>query len=183
MEPKIIDFGLDPNNIVCFDTETTGLDGSAEICQLSIVNFEEKVVFSKLVKPQGSISKEVSAIHGITNQMVANEKDIKYWWGFLNKQFFTNKLVLGYNVMYDIRMLFQSITRLEKSIYFSPFMVIDVMTLVANLSANGNWSSLEAACKKYEIEKPDNLDYHNAEFDAIMTMRLFKKVSQVQIDF
>jgi len=180
---KVIDFGLDPNNIVCFDTETTGLDGSAEICQLAIVNFDETVVFSKLIKPQEKISKEVSLIHGVTNEMVAYEKDIKYWWSFLNKQFFTSKLVLGYNVMYDIRMLFQSITRFEKNIYFSPFMVIDVMTLVSNLSADGKWMSLGSACKKYEIEEPDNLKYHNAEFDAIMTMRLFKKISQAQIDF
>lgn len=168
---------IKPENIFCFDTETTGLGSTAEICQLAIVNYREEVVFSEIIRPVEPISEEVIAIHGITNEQAQKARSIDYWWGYINRNFFTNKLILGYNVMYDVRMMMQSELRHQSSIYFSPFIVIDVLQFVANARINNKkWISLGEACKYYNIELDSNLSYHNAEFDAVMTMKLFRKV-------
>jgi len=58
---------------IFLDTETTGLDNRAEIIEISIVDYQGKVLFDELVKPMRTIPIEATRVHGITND------DIKYW--------------------------------------------------------------------------------------------------------
>jgi DNA polymerase-3 subunit epsilon len=53
---------------IYLDTETTGLDEGAEIIQLGEIDSAGKVLIDTLVKCQGDITKEASAIHGITKE-------------------------------------------------------------------------------------------------------------------
>lgn len=93
-------------NCIILDTETTGLDQSAEICEISIINSNGDVLFDTLVKPKNPIPDRAIEIHGITNEMVANAPS------FLSVSKEIEQIIkaspLGiYNFQYDTRILRQ----------------------------------------------------------------------------
>lgn len=67
--------------IVAFDTETSGkYPLSAEICEIAGVKWRNGEIvdtFETLIKPTKTMSNEVIAIHGITNEMVENAPPIQ----------------------------------------------------------------------------------------------------------
>ncbi|MCW3664158.1 3'-5' exonuclease, partial [Burkholderia cenocepacia] len=58
-------------NFILLDTETTGLDESAEIVEIAVIDDAGNVLLNTLVKPKHPIPNSATAIHGITNAMVA----------------------------------------------------------------------------------------------------------------
>jgi DNA polymerase III subunit epsilon len=56
---------------VIMDTETTGL-GDAEIVEIAIISHQGDVLFNALIRPTIEIPRTAIAVHGITNEMVAN---------------------------------------------------------------------------------------------------------------
>ncbi|KKK93307.1 hypothetical protein LCGC14_2694210 [marine sediment metagenome] len=64
---------LTPDNIRCFDLETTGTDtDTAEIVEIAITDPNGAALLETLVRPVASIPADVVAVHGITNEMVAD---------------------------------------------------------------------------------------------------------------
>ncbi len=61
---------------VYIDTETTGLDSSAEIIEISVVDHDGSVLFDSTVRPKNPIPREAQAVHHISNEMV---KDARPW--------------------------------------------------------------------------------------------------------
>ena len=57
--------------VIILDTETTGLDLSAEIVQISLITIDGASLFDSLVKPTQLIPPEATAIHHITDLDVA----------------------------------------------------------------------------------------------------------------
>src|SRR6266511_2362154 len=57
--------------VIILDTETTGLDLSAEIVQISLITIDGASLFDSLVKPTQPIPPEVTAIYHITDLDVA----------------------------------------------------------------------------------------------------------------
>lgn len=92
---------------VFLDTETTGLDSTAEIVEISIIDFFGNILVNTLVKPTGLISPLATAVHGITYETV---KDAPTWPQVLPAvdQALAGKLGVIYNLDYDIRLMFQS---------------------------------------------------------------------------
>jgi DNA polymerase III subunit epsilon len=89
------------------DTETTGLDNTAEVVEISIIDHAGNVVFDTLVKPKKPIPAAAAAIHGITNEMVAAAPT----WPEIHDQvcqLLTSKPVAIYNADYDLRILRQT---------------------------------------------------------------------------
>ncbi|MGP6378217.1 3'-5' exonuclease [Yersinia bercovieri] len=95
------------DNCLILDTETTGLGNDAEIIEISIIDSTGKVLLNALVKPRNSIPAEATAIHGITNEMVAAAPT----WRDIHWQFMAlthTKTLVIYNVDYDARLLLQT---------------------------------------------------------------------------
>ena len=65
-------FKFSPDEIICFDLETTGLDkANDEILQLSIIDGNSDVLFDSLIKPAHKKSwAGAEAINGISPAMV-----------------------------------------------------------------------------------------------------------------
>ena len=174
-------YHLSPDRIVFIDTETTGIDSAAEVCQISIIDFDEQVLFYELIKPTQSISEKVTKIHGITDEMVADKHTISYWWRYLTgNKVLGGKIILGYNIFYDLRLLSQSMSKFDPYSYnlnIPALMVIDVMQLYSFINFDCKWKKLEEACSLENIELSSYDDhFHDAKYDTIMTCRLFKKV-------
>ncbi len=96
------------DKVVILDTETTGLGKQAEICEIAMIDGNGKVLLNTLVKPTHQIPKEATAIHNITNKMVADAPS----WSDIHSQFC--KIIKGknlhiYNAEYDIRLIKQTI--------------------------------------------------------------------------
>ncbi len=66
-----LDVVADPS-VVYLDTETTGLDGQAEIVDIAVVSSEGDILLDTLVRPARSIPVVASGIHGIRNVDVAD---------------------------------------------------------------------------------------------------------------
>ncbi len=59
-------------NPIFLDTETTGLDSSAEIIEIAVVDSGGTTLMNSLVRPLNPIPREASRIHGITEEMTRN---------------------------------------------------------------------------------------------------------------
>ena len=59
-----------PETWVILDTETTGLDNTAEAIQIGVLAPDGNVLLNTLVNPICHIPENVTHIHGITNEMV-----------------------------------------------------------------------------------------------------------------
>lgn len=93
---------------VIVDTETTGLEKSAQMVQLAIVRVDGHVLYDSLLRPTLSIPDDVAAMHGITNQRVASAPTIL---SELRKvrELLTGVPVIIYNAKFDTRILAQSL--------------------------------------------------------------------------
>lgn len=97
----------EPDKYVILDTETTGLDSSAEVVQVAVIDPRGEVLLDTLVRPVGTIPEAASRIHGITYKDVADAP------GFADvlPQLQTacrGRTVIIYNADYDTRLLWQS---------------------------------------------------------------------------
>ncbi|MDR4896743.1 3'-5' exonuclease [Yersinia kristensenii] len=95
------------NNYLILDTETTGLGDDAELIEISIIDCTGKILLDTLVKPLKSIHAAATAIHGITNEIVANAptwKDIHHQFVALSN----DRTLLIYNASFDSRLIFQT---------------------------------------------------------------------------
>jgi len=92
---------------VILDTETTGLGSEAEIVDIAVIDLAGERLVDTLVKPRGRIPEEASEVHGIYAKHV---EDAPGWPDifFSVKQALREKVVLGYNASFDLRILLQT---------------------------------------------------------------------------
>ena len=108
-------------SLMFIDTETTWLSCTDQILQFAAIygtfdgkNFHEKTRINQYINITTKINFFAQRVHGISKSMVQ-----KYWYidmyidGFL-KYITTSDHIIGHNISFDIRMLQQDCTRIEK---------------------------------------------------------------------
>lgn len=98
---------LSKPDVLILDSETTGLRGSDQVCQLAILTTAGQVILDTLVKPTIPISRDASAIHGITDATVAEAPTFAELAPKL-REILAGATVLIYNANFDTRLLEQS---------------------------------------------------------------------------
>ncbi|MFP7610174.1 3'-5' exonuclease family protein [Serratia quinivorans] len=95
------------SNCLILDTETTGLGDDAEIVEITLIDTTGNILLNTLVKPRRVIPSSAIAIHGITNEMVA---DAPSWIKVCSKFYhlISGRKVVIYNSDYDTRLLEQT---------------------------------------------------------------------------
>lgn len=96
------------SNALILDTETTGLDGDAEVIELAVIDCTGQALIDTLVRPCRPIPGEASAIHGITDQMVAAAPGWADVRGQLLDLLASGRHLVIYNASYDLRLIRQS---------------------------------------------------------------------------
>lgn len=94
-------------NCLIMDTETTGLGEDAEIVEVTIIDTDGQVLLNTLVKPRSVIPASATAIHGITNEMVATAPS----WPHVCRSLYdiiSGRKVVIYNSDFDTRILDQT---------------------------------------------------------------------------
>lgn len=187
------------------DTETTGLGPDARICEIGVVQMRFGLVvdaWSSLVNPGIPIPPEATAVHGITNDMVANAPTISQLRPEIDARLCASVVALGYNIYgYDEPVL------LDEGVGF-PRPIIDILPAVREHAVSWltglpakrwkseserrerdeddtgpvvwNWRkigrhSLERASRELEQADPEKsvtASLHRAAWDAVLTGRL-----------
>ena len=175
---------IDLNNAVILDTETTGLDNQAEICEIAVIEAETgKTILDTLIKPGCTIPDEVIRIHGITNDMVTDApiySDIHHQL----VDIFRDKMVIIYNADFDLRMIRQSSAlsdptkkQLTGSIICAMKWYAEFYGHRSNYRGSFKWQKLIDAARQQHIDVSD-LKAHRALADCVITRRTIESVNR-----
>ncbi len=157
--------------IAFIDLETTGVnlstDRIVEIAIIKILPDGSRQVKRKLINPQMPIPAVVTAIHGITDEMVKDAPTFKQAGNEL-KMFIENCDMGGYNSnRFDIPMLMEEFLRAGMEVDLSTRRMIDVQHIFYTMEPR----TLTAAYKYY-CEK-ELVAAHSAEADVNATIDVF----------
>lgn len=153
--------------ICFFDLETTGTnvakDRIVEISILKVYPNGNKESKTWLVNPEMPISPESEAIHGISNEKVANEPTFKQLSKEIYKMIRDSDLA-GFNSdRFDIPLLVEEMLRAEIDFDMKNMVSVDVQTIFHKMEKR----TLEAAYKFYCDKNLE--DAHSAEADTMAT--------------
>jgi DNA polymerase III epsilon subunit-like protein len=164
---------------VVLDTETTGLDEAAQIVSIAIIDHTGAVLLNTLVRPTISIPAEAISIHGITDEMVANEPTMADLYDKL-RILLNNRIVVMYNADFDTRMLDQSVRFSHKRPVTPPDeWGMDTYCAMESCKAylgRDHWLSLTSAAEYFGL---DTAGAHGALADCRMTLDVVKGMAGV----
>ena len=158
--------------ICFFDLETTGVNVSkdkiVEISILKVFPNGNKELKTWLVNPEMPIPPQTTAVHGITDDKVANEPTFKQLSKSIYEMIKGSDLA-GFNSdRFDIPLLAEEMLRAEIDVDFKKFLTVDVQTIFHKMEKR----NLSAAYKFYCGKELENA--HSAEADTTATYEVLK---------
>ena len=158
--------------LVFFDLETTGVqvakDRIVEISVFKVYPNGNKESKTWLVNPTVPIPKETTAVHGITNEKVANEPTFKELANEI-KQMMEGCDLAGYNSnKFDIPLLAEEFLRVEVDFDFKKIKAVDVQNIFHKLEKRTLTAAYKFYCKK------DLENAHSAEADTLATYEILE---------
>lgn len=169
------------DGFVCLDLETTGKDPhqDTEVCEITVLDTDGVPLLSSFVKPSKPIPAEVTALHGITDEMVADAPTFREIYSEIAFAI-TGQTVVIYNANYDAYLLDRLF--IENDLDMPPFEQWCLMLAYArHHRAPGKylgqyaWQSLSAACEQQGVEQDG--EAHRTLADTLSTWRLLQKLA------
>jgi DNA polymerase-3 subunit epsilon len=164
-------------SFVVFDTETTGLNPQVdEVCQIAAVRVVNGKLlnaerFDMLVNPGRTIPAASTAVHHVTNEMVADAPGVAEAMARFHT-FADGCVLVAHNAPFDMAFL----RRREREIgrrFDQP--ILDTVLCSAILFGQSAEHTLDALCDRLSITIPE-ADRHTAIGDAIGTADAFRKM-------
>lgn len=156
-------------NIYFFDTETTGNTHDDRICQLAIKERDIPTpILNELFKPPMPIPFEASAVHHITNKMVANKPLFRESPRYAEiKTLFESPdtIVVAHNASFDVGML------IAEDIH--PTNVICTYKTIHELDAHGEFTQHKLQYLRYALDMELDVPAHDAFADVLVLEQLF----------
>lgn len=159
---------------IAFDVETTGVNPAEnEIIEIGALKVREGKVaerFMELVRPLSPVSPSITALTGITNQMVSSARSrhdvISDFLAFCGED-----ILIGHNVSFDY-----SFVKTSAAAEGLPFEKsgIDTLKIAQKVHKDLESRSLESLCRYYHIE---NRSAHRAYHDALATAKLYQTLA------
>lgn len=166
------------DRFVTFDTETTGVNGSARILEMSCVQFEKgevKEIWSTLLCPpdvdwEDENVKKALAVNQIERDALTGQPTFEQIFHHLYIHFGAANIWAAHNSEFDLRMLDQEFQR-YKGIKFplQPGVCLDTMHLSRALHPNERFHKLADVATRWGVS-PDGA--HRAASDAITCGRI-----------
>lgn len=162
---------------ITIDIETTGLDPEKdeilEIAAIKYIENNEVEVFSRAVKVQKPLTKEISELTGITDDfLLKNGMDIetalKDFWNFVGRA----KLV-GYNVSFDMSFLRKA--SIEHKIKMQANKCIDILQLARRKVKGTKNYKMSTVASELGIEMAQK---HRAESDCRLAFEIYRKLNE-----
>ncbi|AXV17503.1 DNA polymerase III subunit epsilon (plasmid) [Neorhizobium sp. SOG26] len=178
---RVADASLDNLTYVVFDTETTGLfpergDEIVQIAAVRLVNGKriKGEVFETLVNPGRPIPPSASAIHGVTDAMVADAPDVSIAIAQFHN-FAEGAVLVAHNAPFDMEFL----RRRERELgirFVNP--VLDTVLLSAVVFGTSENHTLDALAERLSVPLRDQ-DRHTAMGDAVATAEAFLRLKAI----
>lgn len=166
-------------DFLILDFETTGLR-DAQIVQIGIIDRQGRPLIDTLVNPGQHIPTEVTRVHGITDDMVADAPSFSGLYVQLSVML-AGKVVVAYNASYDEGVL-KGVCRRHGLPVPHARRWECAMRAYARFYGVWNagrrsytWQSLSKACAQQSIQI-DNA--HSAVGDCLMTLRLIEAMAR-----
>ena len=162
---------------ITIDIETTGLDPEKdeilEIAAIKYIENNEAEVFSRAIKVQKPLTKEISELTGITDDfLLKNGMDIetalKDFWNFVGRA----KLV-GYNVSFDMSFLRNA--SIEHKIKMQANKCIDILQLARRKVKGTKNYKMSTVASELGIEMAQK---HRAESDCRLAFEIYRKLNE-----
>ena len=185
--PKVIENArqIRALNPVYLDTETTGFGVDDVVIQIGIVDVNGEVLLDSLVNPNKPIPPASIAVHGISDEMVANAPQWKQIWPDV-AQILTKSIVGMYNAEFDLRLLRQThelnggTWAIDERRFFCAMRQYAAFYGDYNArSSDFRLHKLEQAGAQSNITLPNS---HNAVDDARLTAALMDYIAQYTPD-
>lgn len=159
---------------IAFDIETTGLNPAEnEIIEIGALKVREGKVaerFMELVRPLSPVSQSITALTGITNEMVSSARGKREVISdFL--EFCGDDILIGHNVSFDYS--FVKTGAAAEGFSFEKY-GIDTLKIAQKVLKDLESRSLESLCRYYHIE---NRSAHRAYHDALATAKLYQTLA------
>ena len=165
------------NTYVVFDLETTGFnaaggDSIIEIGAVKLKNGEIIEKFDRLIKPPNPISKRITNVTSITNEMVSDcpneEETVKEFINWVN-----DLPMVAHNAKFDTSFIEQAYKKYNLGEYDNT--VIDTLALSRLIDQDATRHGLSAITKRYDVEF-DEESHHRGDYDALATALVFHKM-------
>lgn len=154
---------------VILDTETTGLSYREDrIIELGIIDLDGNILFDSLVYTDATISHEAYTIHGIKQEDLEGKPTIEELKNKLDS-ILKDKIIVGYNVQFDINML--DVSGYNDIVYNKSYCL---MNTYMNYKKYSFFCSLQWALMSENI---DTKQRHRAIDDAFCCLGLIKKIA------
>lgn len=177
---SLTDARLGALDYVVFDTETTGLlpqqgDEIVQIAAIRIVNgrIVDGEVFDTLVNPGRAIPAASTAVHGITDAMVADAPDVPEALRRFH-DFARGSVLIAHNAPFDMQFLRRREGAL--GLHFD-HPLLDTVLLSAVIFGQHDVHSLDALAHRLGVTIPEEAR-HTALGDALATAEVFLRLSQ-----
>ncbi|MBO3762204.1 exonuclease domain-containing protein [Ciceribacter sp. L1K22] len=178
---RISEARLDDLTYVVFDTETTGLlpeqgDEIVQIAAVRVVNGKrvQGEVFDTLVNPGRPIPAASTAVHGVSDAMVADAPPVREVIERFHK-FAEGSVLVAHNAPFDMEFLRRR--EREVGIHFAN-PILDTVLLSAVVFGQSETHSLDALSQRLGITIADE-DRHTALGDTIATADAFIKLKSM----
>jgi DNA polymerase-3 subunit epsilon len=162
-----------------FDSETTGLD----VMEDRIVSVGAVLVngghvapglnLDRLVNPAMPIPPRSTAIHGITDEMVADAPPFAQVWQEL-QSVFAERVVIGHNIGFDLAVLKREAERADLSWQTPKF--LDTLRLVVGLFPDWQDLNLETIAGHLGVDVQGR---HTALGDALVTAEIWARLQPI----
>lgn len=157
------------SKLIFFDTETTGNTENDFLVQIAYKLGKE--IFSGLYKPTKKIPPEASAVHHITNKMVAEKPIFKGStdWQTIKKLFENeDSIVIAHNATFDLAIL--------KNEEIEPKKFICTLRVARELDKEGKIERYNLQYLRYLLEIEIEATAHDALGDVLVLEKLFDRL-------
>lgn len=157
------------NKFLFFDTETTGNTKDDFICQLAYMQNGKE--FSEFYRPPVPIPPEASAVHHITNKMVAGKRPFKESTDYpvLKSLFESNEVIpVAHNAKFDLAMLAKE--------GIVPPRTICTLRVARHLDRDNKIPRYNLQFLRYYLELEVDAEAHNALGDVKVLVALFERL-------
>ncbi|MEE4304329.1 MAG: DNA polymerase III subunit epsilon [Wenzhouxiangella sp.] len=171
---------------IVLDTETTGLEPEEghRIIEIGCLEMIERRQtgrsFHVYINPERDVEDGALAVHGITNEFLADKPRFADLAGdFI--EFIRDAELVIHNAAFDVGFLDAELARLDEPTRVGEHAtVLDTLMLARELHP-GQRVSLDALCKRYEVDNSGR-DLHGALLDAELLAEVYLAMTGGQVD-
>ncbi|EFT2485915.1 3'-5' exonuclease, partial [Salmonella enterica] len=164
---------------VFLDTETTGLDDTAQALEIGLVNTRGETIFETRLKPTVSIDPAAAAVHGISDDELVSAPS----WPDIAQQlqhYIGQRPLVIFNADFDTRILAQTAAAYnDPACWLDTLTVYCAMRLAAGYYGPTNrYSTISLASAASQAGLNWSGRAHSAVADAVMTARVVSDIAE-----